>query len=349
VVEALDILSPVLDRIADRAATHDIESKWPEADLIDLASIGAMRWAIGKAWGGEDLDGPTLHDHYELIASASLATALVLSQRDAAAEFIESSTNAPLRDRLLPQLVQNKVWSTIGISHLTTSHQSGTLTAERDGDGFLVNGTIPWATGACKSDFIVAAAKTLDEQQLLFVLPVDLPGVTVLPPLKLATLAAAPTSPVRCAAVRIGPDLVLNGPSEAVLVGRSRNVAISQAFAAFGIIRASLQLIKQIDIASAANSHDLLSQQFHELRSTVHDANARLAGGRDLQSGPLIRSECSNLASRAAQSAVTLYKGSALKLDHPAQRLAREALFLLVWSSPMSVVDRTLELIADPH
>lgn len=345
----MDILSPVLDRIADRAGVYDVQAQWPKADLDDLASIGAMRWGIGKAWGGDDLDGPTLHDRYELIASASLATALILSQRDAAAGFIEASSNTQLRDSLLPQLVSNTLWSTIGISHLTTSQQSGTLTAERDGDEFLINGTIPWATGACKSDFVVAAAKTLDNQQLLFVLPVDLPGVTVMPALKLATLAAAPTSPIRCAAVRISPDLILSGPGEAVLSGRSRNVAISQAFAAFGIIRASLQLIRRIDVASAANSHDLLSQQFRELRNTVHDANARLAGGRDLQSGPLIRSECSNLATRAAQSAVTLYKGSALKLDHPAQRLAREALFLLVWSSPMSVVDRTLELIAEPH
>ena len=342
-------LKPVLERIASRATRYDIESLWPVEDLADLASVGAMGWAIDTAFGGEGLDAVTLHDRYEMIATASLATALVLSQRDAAAGYLEASENVAAREIYLPMLVRNEAWTTIGISHLTTSHQSGTLTAERDGDGLLVNGTIPWSTGGGQADFIVAAARMLDGQQVLFVLPTNLRGVSVQPPMKLATLAAAPTCAVRCAAVPIGKDLILAGPAEKVLGNRTRSLPLGQAFAALGLTRAALQLIEQLRLPSAVTTFDTLTTQLTELSNTVRDANTRLSAEHDLQSGPLIRSECNNLALRATHAAVTVYKGSALRLDHPAQRLAREAMFLLVWSSPTSVMDRNLELISEPH
>jgi hypothetical protein len=50
---------------------------------------------------------------------------------------------------------------------------------------------------------------------------------------------------------------------------------------------------------------------------------------------------------RITQAAVALHKGSALVLDHPAQRLAREAMFFLVWSCPDPVVDCTVNVLAD--
>ncbi|GIW76436.1 MAG: acyl-CoA dehydrogenase [Phycisphaerae bacterium] len=348
-VEFPAFVRPLLTEIARRAVEYDIHHRWPEQDLVELSRIGAMKWAIGKPWGGYDLDALTLHDHYEAIASASLATALILSQRDAAIGYIEASENPTLKDRYLPLLSQNKLWCTIGISHLSTSHQSGTLTAERDGNRFIINGTIPWATGAVRSDFLVAGAKTLDQQQILFILPTTSSNVQVLEPTQLATLSAAQTSTVRCANVCLEPEQILVGPIDKALHVRKRRLPLGQTFAPLGLTLAALDLIRQIDLPSAKNTYESLLDQFNELRHTVREANTRLMDEQDLQSGPLIRSECNNLAIRATHSAVTLYKGAGLRIDHPAQRLAREALFLLVWSTPTSVMDRNLELIADPY
>jgi hypothetical protein len=60
---------------------------------------------------------------------------------------------------------------------------------------------------------------------------------------------------------------------------------------------------------------------------------------------PTIRGECNELALRVTHAAVALYKGTALLSDHPAQRLAREALFLLVWSCPNPVIDCTIQIL----
>jgi len=58
-------------------------------------------------------------------------------------------------------------------------------------------------------------------------------------------------------------------------------------------------------------------------------------------------SKAYELALRITQSAVAIYKGTALLADHPAQRLAREAMFLLVWSCPNPVIDCTVGLLVE--
>lgn len=342
-------LAPVLERIEARAAQHDIAGEWPTDDISDLRQIGAMGWAIPRKYGGTDVAGMELHNRYEQIASASLATAMVISQRDAGVGYIEACSNESLKAKLLPKLARNQLWTTIGISHLTTSNRSGALAARRTPKGnFVLNGAIPWATGGEHAEFIVAGARTDDDLQMLFVLPTRRKGVTVHPPQQLAALSAAPTHSVTCENVLISSSLVISGPSDKALCGRARSVQLGQTFAAFGLTRAALKLIEHFDSPAARSTHEALSLQLTELRRTVHEANTR-PDDHDLQSGPLLRSECNNLAIRASHAAVTLYKGAALRLDHPAQRIAREGLFLLVWSSPSSVVDRNLELMSDPH
>jgi alkylation response protein AidB-like acyl-CoA dehydrogenase len=63
--------------------------------------------------------------------------------------------------------------------------------------------------------------------------------------------------------------------------------------------------------------------------------------------GPRLRGACNDLAVRITHAAIALFKGSALLADHPAQRLAREAMFLLVWSCPDPVIDCTVAVLSD--
>ena len=75
-----------------------------------------------------------------------------------------------------------------------------------------------------------------------------------------------------------------------------------------------------------------------------------LYGGRyDEQAtaqAPTVRGRCNDLSLRITHAAVALYKGTVLLADHPAQRLAREAMFLLVWSCPNPVIDCTVDLLS---
>jgi alkylation response protein AidB-like acyl-CoA dehydrogenase len=311
------------------------ETRWPEELLREHAE--AFRWAMPRAFGGEELEPLELHRRYEQLARKSLALALILTQRDSAVGIIAAGGN----DRLLAE-VRDGAFVTVGIAQLSTSRQGGApALAYRDG---RVDGVIPWATGAAKAKYIVAGAAADSGRQILFALPSDAPGVAIEPPLPLVALRETWTSRVRCENVEIGRDLLLLGPAPNVLSLRRRSVPIPQAFLALGHARGGVDLIAEHNSDRARN----LVRKFGEQIDALHvRVVAACQSDADPQIIPLLRGECNELALRVTHAAVALYKGNALLLSHPAQRLAREAMFLLVWSCPDPVIDCTVDLLAE--
>ena len=151
--EADGVPAALLKMLRDGAQAKDQSGDWPGEELSALAEIGAMRWAVPEEFGGLGLDTLALHERYEVIASASLASALVLTQRDAAVGIIADSDNEKIRKELLPRLAHNEDFATVGIAQLTTSRQGGrpVLAAESRGQGWRLHGLAPWATGAAKA------------------------------------------------------------------------------------------------------------------------------------------------------------------------------------------------------
>lgn len=360
--EATDFAS-ILDAVRERSGQVDRTASWPAQDLDALASAGAMRWAVPNDVGGEGLAPLDLYRGYEQIAAASLTLALILSQRDSAVATIASAQGFALRDRLLGALRDNAVFTTVGVAQLTTSRQGGrpALLATWAAGGWRLDGMIPWATGAASSDFIVAGAALDDGNQLLFLLPTgkaltdpvlaqDLSGaagVTIDPPLPLVALRASWTGQVRCDGVLIPETLVLRGPEPKVLGHRQHTLPLGQAFLAMGLCRGGLDLIAAHRSAAASRSFERLDHQLARLRQQVLDLSASGREQEAVAAAPSLRGECNDLAIRITHAAVALYKGTALLDTHPAQRLAREAMFLLVWSCPDPVIDCTVDILSD--
>jgi alkylation response protein AidB-like acyl-CoA dehydrogenase len=323
------------------------ETDWPAEALRTGAAAAALRWVMPHEVGGEELAPLDLHRRYERLARESLPLALIVSQRDSAVGVIDASPNQKTRRRLLGE-VRDGAFVTVGIAQLTTSHQTGApaLTATRTDTGYRINGLIPWATGAAKARYIVAGACT-DAGQILFALPTDLPGVTIDPPLPLVSMRSTWTAQVRCEQVEVPPDLLLLGPAPNVLSLRRKSVPIPQAFLAVGHCWAALDLISSHASDRARAIRRRFDEQLDSLHARVIASCDPDGGGADPEEIAILRGEANDLAVRITTAAVALYKGSALLTSHPAQRLAREALFLLVWSCPDPVIDCTTELLSN--
>ena len=306
-----------------------------------------MRWTIAIEDGGEEVSPLEIHLRYEQLAAASLSTALILSQRDSAVGLIDASQNRKLRSRLLGELRDNGAFSTVGIAQITTSRQQGapSLIAMPAGDHFMLNGLVPWATGADQCDFIVVASAVADGGQLLFALPRDLAGVSIDPPEPLVALSASRTTSIQLKNVALPKSQVLTGPDAQVLANRRKGVPIGQSFLALGLCRSALNLIREHRSARAETIGNEFEQQLILLREKV--LNYAKSERPDPAIAPSLRGACNELAVRLTHAAVALYKGTALRMDHSAQRLAREAMFLLVWSCPDPVIDCTVELLAN--
>lgn len=341
-------LQNALNEIRARADATEATGEWPAEDLQQLAKVGALRWAIPKEFGGAELSSLELHLAYEAIASASLTTALILSQRDSGVQML-AGNHSPLAADLLPKLARGEVFTTIGIAQLTTSRQRGapSLRATADADGFMLDGEIPWATGAAHSDFICAGAVMEDRRQILFALPVNQSGVHVQPPLPLVALRSSHTTSVVCTDVHLPRAMLIVPPSEQALASRKKAISIGQVFLAMGLCRSAIDLIGQLPSDAARNAEKLFNEQMQVYRADILQYCAQPEPA-DPGRGAVLRGEVISLAVRATHAAVSLYKGTALLAGHPAQRLAREAMFLLVWSCPSPVMDCTLELLSAP-
>jgi alkylation response protein AidB-like acyl-CoA dehydrogenase len=113
-----------------------------------------------------------------------------------------------------------------------------------------------------------------------------------------------------------------------------------------GLCRGGLDLIAEHNSERANLTHKRLSDQLNLLRGRVLK-HCDASGPPDPKDAPKLRGACNDLALRITHAAVALYKGTALLAGHPAQRLAREAMFLLVWSCPDPVIECTVELLSE--
>ena len=218
--EAADRLTAMAGRLAEADGPADESGEWPEALWSLLVELGAPRWALPTSVGGEDCDRPTIVQRYARVAEGSLTAAFILSQHDAGARRLMVAPHRPNARRWIESIAAGRAFTTVGISHLTTSRRHGdrALVAEEAAGGvFRLDGVMPWVTGAERADVIVTGAVMADGRQLLIAVPTDRPGLSVCPPFALAALQASRTSEVRCDGVEVLGDDLLAGPAPYVM------------------------------------------------------------------------------------------------------------------------------------
>src|SRR5437762_1876844 len=114
-----------LTELRRQARAADELPRWPERSWEVLRQLGALRWAVPAAYGGEGLGGSVLLERYEALAGACLTSCFLLSQRDAACRRLVDSGNESVRRELFPGLVTGEGFLTVGLAQLTTSRQYG--------------------------------------------------------------------------------------------------------------------------------------------------------------------------------------------------------------------------------
>jgi alkylation response protein AidB-like acyl-CoA dehydrogenase len=341
-------LDEMLAALKLHAANADGDLTWPAASWQAMCHGGAVRWCIPTLFGGDAWEGERLFDGYEHLASACLTSCFILSQRDAACRRLRDSDNRVLAQELLPQLAAGSAFATVGLSQLTTSrqHVRPALAVRQQGDEFVLDGMMPWVTGASRADYFVTGAVLDDGRQILAVLPANLPGVTVGRPAELMALQGSLTAEVRCDLVHLERRWILAGPAEKVMgAGRGGAGGLETSCLALGLARAAVTYLED-EAASRSDLEPIASRLEHAralLRQELHQA-ART--GCSAENAAALRGRANTLVLRATQAALTASKGAGFLRSHPAQRWARQAMFFLVWSCPRPAVEATMAYFA---
>ncbi len=343
---SLELLSDADFRaLSDHAEAADRDPAWPEASWEVGRRAGVLEWAIPTNYGGRGLDGPTLLLGYERLAAACLTTAFILSQRDAAVRRIRDSGREDLCRDLLRPLACGGRFATVGLSQLTTSRQHGgpAMRVAESTNGFILDGIMPWVTGADHADHLVTGSVLDDGRQVLLALPADTPGVTVKQPMDLSALAGSRTAEVICSRVAVDHHWLLAGPMENVFKSGSRGGTggLETSCLALGLAGAAIDRV-HLEAQTRPDLSDLAAK-LESGRTRVREEMHRLVGGGGGPTAALeLRAKANALVLRATQAALTACKGAGFIHPHPAQRWARQALFFLVWSCPRPAAEATL-------
>jgi len=343
-------LAELCARLAELGAELDRSGRWPAEQLALCGESGVYEWFLDPIWGGQGWDEEPTIRGYMALAAACLTTTFIITQRTGACRRIAGCRNEALKQRLLPGLASGELFTTVGISHLTTSRRHlgrPVLTAEATAGGFRLDGVAPWVTGGAAADVIVIAATltengTPTDREMLLAVPTDLAGLAVAEPLPLVGVSASSTGPVRFDGVEVSRDWVIVGPAANVMrtgIGGSTGGYETSALA-IGLAKAAVEFLAQesrqrTDLQSPL---DALRREHDRLRDDLLSVVRGEAACRN----ETVRQRANTFVLRATQAALSAAKGTGFVVGHPAGRWCREALFFLVWSCPQPVAAANL-------
>lgn len=327
-----DAVQRACRELARRADASERDGPWASGSIGVLADSGVLAAFVPTDHGGTAASEWSIMHALVEIAGSCLTTALALSQWAAAVRIIANGPEG-VRASLLPALARGDTFTTVGISQITTSRQhlgKPVLLASRDVEGWRLDGLCPWVTGADASDTIVTGAATEDGRQLFFVVATDAAGVVIDPPLAMLALSGSRTSPVHFDGTR--PTHVIEPSAQQA----ARTGGLATTALALGSARAAVALVQR-EAHCRADLAPIGANLEHEVATLFTRLDRAAREGITLTDRDTLRGDATSLVLRAAQAAVTSSKGAGFVRGHPAERIARESFFFLVWSCPQSV------------
>ena len=349
-----DSFRTLLDELRERSGSLNEPEAWPSEQLRLMSEAGVLGWLVPAEFGGSEISDAELVSGYEQLAASCLASTFVLTQRNAAIQRIVRSENEQLKSDILPELVTDSLFATVGISHLTTSRQhwkKPTVEVERVDAGYIFNGDVPWVSGADKADIIVCGGTLLDGKQVLVALETNTEGVHIEPPVELLSLNSSRTGAVRLDNVFVSLEFLLHGPVEQVMKqGGGGAGSYTTSALAIGHAGNAIRLLRE-EAERRSELTEILEPfaQEHAAVSSDLQRAVTLAGAQttpEQLTAEAMRQRSNSLALRSSQACLAASKGAGFVAGHPASRLVTEAMFFLVWSCPQPVVFENLRELA---
>jgi alkylation response protein AidB-like acyl-CoA dehydrogenase len=334
-VAVLDVARRIADEVLfPAAAAVDRAPSVPVLQLELLASAGLYGVAAPASVGGADLDLPTFGRVVETLAGGSLATAFVWVQHHGLVRALaEPDAPAGLRADWLGALATGACRAGAAYGGLLPGPPQLRATPNPAG-GWLLSGQSPWATGWGLVDVLHVAARGPDDTVVwLIVDAAERPGLTA-HRLRVVAADAAVTVRLEFAGLPVpasreravlpfepagtaGPPLRINGSLPLGVAGRCVSFLSGRAAAE-------------------------LADELAACRGYLDDAVA----APDPEAMPRARAAASELAVRAA-AALAVHTGSASALvGSHAERLTREALFLLVFGTRPQIKESLLDRLS---
>ena len=300
------------------AIETDLSRVVPPGRLDALAASGFYGLFGPTYAGGLDADSLTGGLVTEILAGACLTTSFVWTQHHSAVLAVTKTASQVLREEWLAPLCRGDRRAGVAFAGLRRPGPP-ILTAKRSSDGWVLRGSAPWVTGWGLIDVVHTAARDHEGNVVWLLVDASSSKSLVTERLELAAVNASATVSVRFEDHEVpGDRLTLIEPMEAWLARDAAGLARNGSFPLGLARRCGSLLASDIFDEEIAVCRRLLSTSTPE---TVSEARSRAA----------------DLTLRAASALVSSGGGRSMLVHEHAQRLAREAMFLLVFGQTPAI------------
>lgn len=309
--ELLSTAQQLADEVLfERALDVDASGEVP-ADNLDLFRDAGFYglWAPEEA-GGCGFDELERLPILEALAGGCLTTAFVWAQHGGgSANAARTPPGSPLHERWARTLATGLSRSGVAFAHILRPEPC--LFAERSGDGWVLRGVAPFVTGWGHIDAVLVAAHDAD-RLVWMLLPAEEAPTLSSRRLRLAAVDSSVTVELRFDGHAVDDDDVVEVIDYADWLSFYRTGLRTNGALMLGVAGRALKLL----------GPSPLDAELDAARTALHAAEP--------DEMPERRAQVGYVGIRATSALVSSVGGRAITLAHHAQRLAREALFLLV-------------------
>lgn len=333
--------------IAPKAAELDKTARWPKEIVKQMGELGFLGMMVPPEFGGGGLDTISYVLAMEEISAACASSGVIMSVNNSlyCDPVLRFGTDQQKRDFLAPAASGEKLGS-FGLTEPMSGSDAQTMAtvAERVGDGWVLNGSKNFITNGPEADFIIVFAVTDRSggkvRHTAFVLPTDLPGLTLSPHDEKLGIHAAHSCTVFFENIKLDDSNVL-GPvgdgfkvamatldggrigiaAQALGIARAaldKSVAYSKERKAFGGPIANLQAIQFMiaDMATELDAARLLTLRAASLK------DQKVRHSKESAEAKLFASEA---ATRIAHKAIQIHGGYGYTTEYGVERHYRDA------------------------
>jgi Acyl-CoA dehydrogenase, N-terminal domain len=321
--EVLVKLERLSSQFFSDAARVDEARSVPREHLEALAVAGFYGTIAPESEGGLGLGYPEVWAVVEELASSCLASTFVWAQHFSFMRAVlDPAAPAPLRQAFLGPAVRGEIKAGVALAGLLPGPPR--LSAEPAAEGWLLNGEAPWVSGWGIVDLVFVVARGPEETLVSLLLDASpQPGLSP-HPLRLSAANASSTVRLGFTGAFVGADRVVSVQSLAAVRQQGERLRQNGSFA-LGIAKRCCLLL----------GPSPLDDELVDCRTALDTA-----GEEEM---PVARAGACELAVRASH-ALAVSRGSRAALaGDVAERLTREAAFLLLFASRQRIKEALLE------
>ena len=334
------------ERLAPHAARWDREHHFPQAELKELAALGAFGVAVPEEYGGAGLDYVSLALVLEEIAAGDGGTSTIISVNNCPVCSIAMMyANDAQKEQWLKPLARGDMLGAFALteSHAGSDASSLRTTAVRDGDSYVINGSKQFITSGKYGDVAIVLAvtdKAAGKRGIsAFWVPTNAPGYIVAGVEQKMGQHSSDTAQLLFDNCRIPVEnlIGMEGQGYKIALSGLEGGRIGIASQAVGMARAAFDAApayakERTSFGQPIFDHQAVQFKLSDMATRIeaarqlihHAASMKDAGLPCLKEAAMAKLFASEMAERVVSDAMQIHGGYGYVSDFPIERIYRD-------------------------